>query len=198
VERAVVDVVEEALPAFANLGCRVEEAHPDFSNASEIFHVLRAQAFAYAGAKDLEEHRDLIKDTVAWNIEEGLKLSGLDVSQAQARRAALFHRVREFFERYDFLVLPVSQVIPFPVEVEWVKEIEGIKMDTYIDWMRSCSLISLTEHPAMSVPCGFTSEGLPVGIQIVGRYRREMELLEFAHAFEQVTRVGERRPTLAV
>jgi amidase len=198
VERAVVDVIEEALPAFAGLGCRVEEAHPDFSNAPEIFHALRAQAFAYAGAKDLEEHRDLIKDTVVWNIEEGLKLSGLDVSQAQARRAALFHRVREFFERYDFLVLPVSQVVPFPVEVEWVKEIEGVRMDTYIDWMRSCSLISLTEHPAMSVPCGFTPEGLPVGIQIVGRYSREMELLQFAHAFEQATRVGQRRPTLAV
>jgi amidase len=139
-----------------------------------------------------------MKDTVVWNIEEGLRLSGLDVSRAQAKHARLFQRVREFLEHYDFLVLPVSQVVPFPIEVEWVKEINGIEMDTYIDWMKSCSFISLTEHPAMSVPCGFTPEGLPVGIQIVGRYRREMELLQFAHAFEQATQVSERRPSLAL
>jgi amidase len=198
VQQVVIDVIEKALPTFADLDCRVEEAHPDFSDAPDIFHVLRAQSYAFAGVKDLEEHRELIKDTVVWNIEEGLKLSALDVSRAQARRAALFHRVREFFERYEFLVLPVSQVVPFPVEVEWVKEINGIKMDTYIDWMMSCSFISLTAHPAMSVPCGFTPEGLPVGIQIVGRYRREMELLQFAHAFEQATRVAERRPSIAL
>ena len=198
VQQAIIDVIEKALPAFADLGCRVEEAHPDFSDAPDIFHVLRAQSFAYAGVKDLEEHRELMKDTVVWNIEEGLKLSGLDVSRAQAQRAALFHRVREFFEYYDFLVLPVSQVVPFPVEEEWVKEINGIEMDTYIDWMMSCSFISLTAHPAMSVPFGFTPEGLPVGIQIVGRYRREMELLQFAHAFEQATRIAERCPSIAL
>jgi amidase len=198
VQQAVVDVIEKALPTFASLGCRVEEAHPDFSDAPDIFHVLRAQSYADAGVKDLEEHKELIKDTVVWNIEEGLKLSGLDVSRAQAQRAVLFHRVREFLECYDFLVLPVSQVVPFPVEVEWVKEINGIEMDTYIGWMMSCSFISLTAHPAMSVPCGFTPEGLPVGIQIVGRYRREMELLQFAHAFEQATRVAERHPSIAL
>ncbi len=198
VQQEVIDIIELALPTFAHLGCRVEEAHPDFSDASEIFHVLRAQGFAHSGAKDLEEHRELMKDTVVWNIEEGMKLTGLEVSRAQAKRAALFHRVREFFERFDFLVLPVSQVVPFPVEVEWVTEIDGIRMKTYIEWMESCSFISLTEHPAMSVPCGFTSGGLPVGIQIVGRYRREMELLQFAHAFEQATQVAERHPSIAV
>jgi amidase len=198
VQRAVLDVMEKAFPTFADLGCQVEKAHPDFSGASDVFHVLRAQAYAHAGVEDLEEHRELMKDTVVWNIEEGLKLSGLDVARAQAKQAALFYRVREFFERYDFLVLPVSQVVPFPVEVEWVKEINGVEMETYIDWMQSCSFISLTGHPAMSVPCGFTPEGLPVGIQIVGRYRREMELLQFAYAFEQATRVAERRPPIAV
>jgi amidase len=113
VQQSVIDVVEKALPTFTDLGCRVEEAHPDFSDASDVFHVLRAQAFAYAGVKHLEEHRELMKDTVVWNIEEGLKLSGLDVSRAQAKREALFHRVREFLERYDFFCSQCPRSCPF-------------------------------------------------------------------------------------
>jgi amidase len=163
-----------------------------------IFEVLRAQSYAFGRAKDFEAHRDLLKDTVVWNIEQGMKLSGLEVSRAQAQRAALFQRVREFFERYDFLLVPVSQVVPFPIEVEWVREINGIEMENYIDWMKSCSLITLTEHPAMSVPCGFTPDGLPVGVQIVGRFRREIEVLQLAHAFEQATRWGDQRPAVAL
>jgi amidase len=198
VQEAVIDVIERALPGFTDLGCRLEEAHPDFAGAADIFQVLRAHSFAYQLEKDLKEHRGLLKDTVVWNVEQGLKLSGLDVAQAQAKRAALFHRLREFFEHYDFLLLPVSQVVPFPVEVEWVKEINGIEMHTYIDWMMSCSLITLTGHPALSMPCGFTAGGLPVGIQIVGRYRCEFELLQLAHAFEKTTHLAERRPPVAL
>ena len=198
VQKAVVDAFEKALPAFAELGCQVEEDHPDFSGAAEIFHVLRAQGFAAGRAKDLREHRHLMKDTVVWNIEQGLKLSGLDVARAQAQRGLLYHRVRAFFERYEFLVLPVSQVVPFPIEVEWPREINGVVMETYIDWMQSCSFITLTEHPALAVPCGFTREGLPVGLQIVGQHRGEMAVLQLGHAFEQATWVGERLPVVAV
>jgi amidase len=198
VQRAVIDVIEAALPRFRELGCIIEEAHPDFSGAAGIFQVLRAQGFASAHVGELKEHRELMKDTVIWNIEQGLKLSGLDVSRAQANRAELFQRVREFFERYDYLLLPVSQVVPFPVEVEWVKEINGIEMKTYIDWMMSCSFITLTEHPAMSMPCGFTANGLPVGVQIVGRFRREIDVLQLAHAFEQATHFAEQHPQVAL
>ena len=91
-------------------------------------------------------------------------------------------------ERYEFLVLPVSQVAPFPVEVEWVKEINGVKMDTYIDWMPTCYAITLTGLPALSVPCGFTPDGLPIGLQIVDRHHRDLDVLKLAHAFEQATR----------
>lgn len=198
VQKAVVETIEKALPVFGNLGCEVDEAHPDFTGAAGIFEVLRAQSFAFGRSKDFEIRRHLLKDTVVWNIEQGMKLSGLEVSRAQAQRAALFQRVREFFEHYDFLLLPVSQVVPFPIEVEWVREIDGIEMETYIDWMKSCSLITLTEHPAMSVPCGFTRDGLPVGMQIVGRFRREIEVLQLGYAFEQATRWGERRPAVAL
>lgn len=198
VEDQVIEVIEKALPIFADLGCEVEEAHPDFTGAANAFQVLRAQSFAYGLAQEYKHHRDTLKDTIIWNIEQGLKLRALDVSRAQAQRAALYHRMREFLIDYCFLLLPVSQVAPFPIEVEWVTQINGVTMDSYIDWMMSCSLITLTAHPAMSVPCGFTSEGLPVGVQIVGRYRREMEVMQFAHAFEQRTHLARRHPSVAV
>ena len=197
VQKVVIDVIEKALPKFSELGCTVEEAHPDFSEASEIFQVLRAHQFASDRAEELARHRSLMKDTVIWNIEQGLKLGGQDVSRAQVKRAALFHRMDQFLEYYDFLLLPVSQVVPFPIEEEWVKQIDGTKMHTYIDWMMSCSFITLTEHPAMSMPCGFTPEGLPVGVQIVGRHRRELDVLQLGYAFEQATHVAERHPPVA-
>jgi amidase len=198
VERAVIETIEKALPAFASLGCVIEEAHPDMSGGAESFQVLRAQGFAFERAQDYGQHRELMKDTVIWNIEQGLKLSGLEISRAQAQRGALYQRLREFLGRYDFLLLPVSQVVPFPVDVEWVTEINGVAMATYIDWMQSCSLISLTGHPALSLPCGFTSDGLPVGVQIVGRYRREIEVLQLAYAFEQATHLAEQHPSIAL
>lgn len=198
VQRTVADVLQSALPRLADLDCVLEEAHPDFSGAAEIFHTLRAYSFAADHAKDIRQHRALMKDTVVWNVEEGLKLSALDVSTAQTRRTALYQRVREFFNDYDFLLLPVSQVAPFDVETAWVKEIDGTLMHTYIDWMKSCSLITLTEHPAISVPCGFTPQGLPVGLQIVGSHRSEHRLLQFAYAVEQLLQPVFTPPRIAL
>ena len=101
-----------------------------------------------------------------------------------------------FMEDHEFLILPVSQVPPFDVKKRVVEEINGIKMETYIDWMKSCYYISATGHPAISVPCGFTREGLPVGVQIVGRRQDEFGVLQLAHAFEKQTKTGQKRPTL--
>jgi amidase len=185
VQQAVLEVLDGAVAGISDLGCSVEEDHPDFSGAGEIFQTLRAASFAAGHHQDLADHRHLIKDSVIWNTERGLELSALDVSMAQQQRTRLYHRVRRFFERYNFLLLPVSQVVPFSIDTEWVEEIEGVKMTSYIDWMKSCSFITLTAHPAISVPCGFTGDGLPVGIQVVGKYRGEQELLRFAHALEQ-------------
>ena len=198
VQKEVIQTLEDQLPVLESLGCRIERAHPDFQGTPELFQTLRAAGFAAGLADDLEMHRDKMKETVIWNIEKGLALSSLDVSNAQAERAALFHRVRTFFNEYDFLLLPVSQVVPFPVETEWVQEIEGVTLPTYIDWMMSCSLITLTEHPALSLPFGFTQNGLPVGIQIVAPFRKEFDLLRFAHQIEQAHPVGKRRPALAM
>ena len=196
VEPVVNQVCDAARHVFVDLGCRVEDGQPDFSDADEVFQVLRAWSFAQDRGDDFARHRDLMKDTVVWNIEQGLKLTGRDVSAAEAKRAALFQRVSAFLERVEFLVLPVSQVAPFPADVEWVREINGVKMNSYIDWMATCYAVTLTGLPAISLPCGFTPEGLPIGLQIVGRPRSDLDVLKLAHAFEQATRGGRKRPPL--
>jgi len=197
VEPVVNEVCDSARSVFAGLGCQVDDGQPDFNDADEIFQTLRAWLFAQTKGDDFKLHRSLMKDTVVWNIEQGLKLSGADVSRAEAKRTQLYHRVRKFMERYEFLILPVSQVAPFSVETEWVREINGVKMESYIDWMATCYAITLTGLPAISVPCGFTGDRLPIGIQIVGRHQRDFDVLQLAFAFEQATQYGWIRPAVA-
>jgi len=197
VEPVVNEICDSARSVFVDLGCLVDDSQPDFAAADEIFQTLRAWLFAETRGDDFKLHRSLMKDTVVWNIEKGLNLSGPDISRAEARRTELYHRVREFMERYEFLVLPVSQVAPFPIEVEWVEEINGVKMESYIDWMATCYAITLTGLPAISVPCGFTGDGLPIGLQIVGRRHCDFDVLQLAFAFEQATHYGRIRPAVA-
>lgn len=198
VDPRVTGVLEASRATFTELGCTVEEATPDLSGANECFHVLRGLEFAAAYADVLAHHRSLLKQTVVWNIEMGLALSGEQLAHAHDVHARLFQQMHDFMSRYEFLIAPVSQVPPFPVEQEYVTRINDLPMDTYIDWMQSCSAISLTGHPAIAVPCGFTSEGLPVGIQIVGRYRDDVGVLQLAYAFEQATRASDRHPNLSI
>ena len=177
----------------------MEEAQPDFSGATEAFETLRALGFFHKVGPLLQEHRDKLKDTVIWNIEEGMKRSAVDVARAEGLRTQLFHRMRLFLERYQFFVCPVNQLPPFPVDRPYPTEIAGTKMGNYIDWMKSCYYITVTGHPAISVPAGFTGDDppLPVGIQIVGRHRDDFGVLQLAHAFEQATGFWRRRPPLA-
>jgi amidase len=187
----VTAVLEERRATLEAMGCIVEEVEPDLSGADEAFENLRALAYAQAFGALLESHGDQLKETVAWNIRVGLSLTGEQVARALTLQAAAFHGMRELLERYDALALPVSQVAPFPVEEEWVHEIDGVAMGSYIEWMRSCSRISVTAHPAVSVPAGFTPDGLPVGLQLVGRHRGEIALLRLAAAFEEATNIGQ-------
>jgi len=195
IDPAVSVALAPQLAVLESIGCTVEEDEPDFSGADEAFKAWRAWAMGIQEPL-LEAHRDRIKDTVIWNVEQGLSQSGRDLSRAEAGRSELYRRVVGFFERYDYLVCPVTQVPPFPVETRWIEEINGVAMETYIDWMKSCYLISATGLPAISVPAGFTEDGLPVGLQIVGRPRDEFSVLQLAHAFEQATQVWQRRPEL--
>ena len=192
----VTGALEPLSTIFTDLGCDLDTPQPNFSGADEAFKTFRAHAFAAKYHGLLKTHRDLLKDTVIWNIEQGLKLSALDLAHAEEARTGLFVRFAEFMETYDYLVLPVTQVPPFDLELPYPTEIAGTKMDTYIDWMKSCYYISAVGNPAVSVPAAFAEEGLPIGLQIVGRYGRDLEVLQLAHAFEQATRVGDKRPPL--
>jgi amidase len=194
VDSRVTAVIDGQRHVFASLGCLVEDGQPDFSDADEIFKTLRAWSFEVGYSDLLKEHRDQIKETVIWNTEAGQRLSGPQISRAEVKRTHLYQRVREFMESYEFLILPVNQVPPFEVKQRYISEINGVKMESYIDWMKSCYYITVTGHPAISVPCGFTPEGLPVGVQIVGRHQADFSVLQLAYAFEQATGFWKKRP----
>ncbi len=183
----VTAVVNAQRQTFEALGCITENADPDFSGADEAFKTLRALAFYQQYGALLEPHRRQIKLTVIDEIERGSRLTGPQIARAEALRSQLFARIGEFMTRYDFLVLPVAQVPPFDINQEYVAEIAGQRMETYVDWMRSCYFISMTALPAISVPAGFTPESLPVGLQIVGRHQADWSVLQMAHAFESAS-----------
>jgi amidase len=138
-----------------------------------------------------------MKPSYVWNVKKGRALRGIDIGRAERLRNELYHRMRVFFEKYDAFILPVSQVPPFDINMDYPTEIDGVKMEHYIDWMRSCCYISALGNPAISVPSGFTSDGLPLGLQIVGPYHADYEVLRIAHAFEQATQYGKIRPALS-
>ncbi len=198
VDPRVREITNAQRRIFEALGCIVEEAEPDFTGADETFKVLRSwqvyQSLTALPKGDPRKHRELVKDTVLWELDRGEKRTADEIARAEAQRAELRRRIGQFMERYEFFVLPVNQVLPFDVNQPYPTEIAGVPMATYIDWMKSCYYISLVGHPAMSVPAGFTAEGLPVGIQIVGRWHDDWGLLQMGHAFEQAADVPNGLP----
>jgi len=194
VDPRVTAAIDAQRHVFENLGCIVEDGSPDFSDADDIFKTWRAWYFELRYGELLKQHRHLMKDTVIWNIEAGASITGPQLARIESKRTALYHRVREFMETHEFMICPVNQVPPFDVTQRYITEINGVQMETYIDWMRSCYFITVTGLPAISVPCGFTPEGLPVGVQIVGRHQDELGVLQLAYAFEQATQFWQQRP----
>jgi amidase len=196
VDRAVADVVLDQTTVFEAAGAVVEDAHPVLHSADAAFRTLRAWLFQHRFRTLLDKRPGDFKPSLRENIEAGAGLTGADVAKAYQQLTSIHDRMRAFFERHDVLAMPVSQVPPFSADQEYPTDINGQPQTTYLDWMRSAYLITVTGCPAISVPAGFTPEGWPVGIQLVGPVRGERRLLEIAHAFEQATRVGERRPRL--
>jgi len=194
----VLSVVKGQKRIFEDLGCIVEEAEPDFSGAPEAFETLRAVSFVQSYGEFYRTRRDDLKDTVQWNVEQGLRLTPQQVARANGLRSELYQRMRAFLEKYEFLICPVSQLPPFPVDEPYPVEISKTKLTNYLEWMKSCYYITITSHPAISVPAGFTTDDrpLPVGIQIVGRYRADFSVLQLAAAFESATGTWGRRPDL--
>jgi amidase len=193
VDPEVAGIVMKAARRLEAEGVIVEEAHPDLSGARDCAQTLRALSYANMGPL-LDSHRDLLKPEVVWNIERGLGLTGAQVARAEVQRNVLFNRMRTFFEAYDLILCPTTIVPPFPVEQRYVTECDGVKFETYVDWLAIVSAITLCCCPAISIPCGFTSENLPVGLQIVAPCRGEVRLLAGARFMEQVLGLGAITP----
>jgi amidase len=187
-------VLESRRQTFEGLGCVVEEACPDFGNVDEIFMTLRMWASWNIHGPLLAAHRSVIKPEAIWEIEAGARISGDAVARALIQQGALLERMQAFQKRYEFLICAVNQVPPFDARDTWPRSIDGVEMENYVSWMKSAYWISTTCRPATSVPAGFTDDGLPVGVQIVGRYRDDVNVLKLAYAFEQATHAGKRRP----
>jgi amidase len=190
IDPAVAAVLEQARERFVALGATVEDVALDLEAADLAFETLRALAYV-----DLEpELLDVVKDTVRWNVERGLELDGETVARATAARSRVFATVASALTRFDVLAAPAAQVVPFPVDVEYPMVVAGVAMPHYIGWMRACSRITVSSHPVAAVPAGFTDDGLPVGLQLVGRFRGDRRLLEHAAAWEAATGLTERQP----
>lgn len=195
VEHSVTAVLEAQREIFVDAGATVTDASPDLREAEDTFRTLRAWGFQSTFGALLAADPDKFKDSLADNIRAGESLTGSDIARAYSQRTTLGERMRVFFADHDVLVMPVSQVPPFSADEEYPHAINGRVQDTYLDWMRSAYFITSTGCPAISIPAGFTPEGWPVGIQLVAAPNQDRRLLEIATAFEQLTLVGDRRPT---
>ncbi|MET7326906.1 amidase [Nonomuraea sp. NPDC005650] len=191
VDPRTAEVTAAAPPVFESLGARVEQVELDLSEAEDAFRTYRAWNYALSFG-DLTG----LGPNTAWNVEQGRKVTGADLARAERARSRLYQRMAAFFDTYDVLIAPVSQVPPFPVEQPHVSEVDGEPMPDYLAWMRSAYWISVLHAPAASVPAGFTADGLPVGVQIVGRPFEDARVLRVARAFERATGYGLRRPPL--
>lgn len=193
-EDEVVTVTESARPVFEELGCTLRSACPDFAGADFIFKVGRAALYAGLCGDLYRSGKASLKETLVWNIEQGFELKSEDHRRAAKQFSALNARLHAFMQDVDFVVLPVSQVLPFDIETEFPTKIGVTAMTTYLDWMQSAYFVTVSGLPAISVPCGFSKEGLPVGIQIVGRRWDDWGVLELAFAFQQSTGFWQHHP----
>jgi amidase len=196
VDPRVVETMQNQRGVFESLGCVVEDGSPDFDGAEQAFQAWRGWAFELAFAELMKTDGDRIKDTIHWNYELGARLTGPQLARAEQARTALYHRVRQYMQTYEYMVFPVTQVPPFDIDQPYVTEINGERMQNYIEWMKSCYYITVTGLPCVSVPCGFTRDGLPIGLQIVGRHQADWSVLQLAHAFERETGFWKQRPSI--
>jgi amidase len=196
VDPQVQAAAEDGARRFAELGCSLEQAEPDFTGVQRIIHVTRALRMVTLHAEKVEKWRHQMNPNLVWNIEQGYPLTSRQIGEATRERTALYHRVREFFEKYDLLLTPTVAVPPFPQEMIYPKEIHGQAVKNYQEWLYLTYAITITGLPVISVPCGFTAEGLPLGLQIVGRRLAEVSVLRAAAAFEEIAPWKDRKPPI--
>ncbi len=196
----VARVVGEQRAVFEALGARVDDTCPNLRTADLVFDAARAIDMAIKLRELVTRHPDGVKPEVRWNVEHGRQLTGDELMDATLARTRLRSELDRWFSRYDVLVAPTSQVLPFPFDQRYPQVIAGQEMGSYVEWMRSCTLVSAMGGPAVSMPAGFgrgaDGRELPVGLQIVGREGAEVGVLRIAQAYEAATRHVDRRPEL--
>ena len=193
-EKEIAEVCGGATKVFADIGAEVTDEIPDFTGVLEAFQTLRAVLFATMMEPIMQQHRDKIAPEIVGNIERGLNITPPQIFEAERIRIELFKKILDFFETHDFLICPAASIAPFPVDQRYVTEIDGKPCETYIDWFSITFALTMTACPTISVPCGFTSEGLPVGFQIMGKPRGEAALLLVAKRFEQAIGISAKLP----
>lgn len=196
VEAEILDILEAQARVFEELGATVEPACPDLRDADEVFDTTRAFDMATSLRDVVLKHRELVKPEIVWNVEKGLALTPEQMINGAVARTRLHEAVRTFFHRYDVLLAPTTQVLPFSSTQRWPRAVAGVPMETYIEWMRSATLVSATGCPAISVPGGFSPGGLPVGLQLVAAHGHDADLLRTARAYDHATRCADRVPEL--
>jgi amidase len=194
VDPEIAAITRKAAQRFAEAGVVVEEAHPDLREAHECFQTLRAFDYVVSKAKLLRTHRDKLKPEVIWNIEKGLKLTMDEIERAEAQRLTLSARLLAFFDEYDLLLAPTTIVAAFPIEQRYLEECAGKKFDNYVEWLAIVYAITMACGTAMSLPCGFTAENLPVGLQIIGPPRGEGRVLAGAKVLEDMLGLRDQLP----
>jgi len=194
VDPEVAQICERAAERFEELGARVEQAHPDFSGLQEVFQVHRALSYGTSLGPELEANREVFKPEIVWNVEKGLALTGQEIMDAMVARSAIYQRANEFFSAYDLVLTPATVVPPYPVEQRFVERVGDHEFSNYIEWCSIAYAFTVLGAPAISIPCGFTQSGLPVGLQIAAPPRQEARLLSAASALENLLRLSDQLP----
>jgi amidase len=194
IDPIVTESLQSVRAVLGDVGFAVDEAAPDLRDADEVFRVQRGLVFAREFGRAVRKEPGAFKETIHENVRFGMSLTPERIALAVETKTRLRTRVMKFLERYRFLALPAAAVPPFPVDVEYPTEIAGAPMADYTSWFACCSVISVLELPAISVPAGFTPDGLPVGLQIVGRHHADVDVLKAAFAVQQATQLWKRRP----
>ncbi|WP_168794139.1 amidase family protein [Paraburkholderia aromaticivorans] len=196
VDPEIQRAVHAQAAVFESMGCEVEFADPDLGDAEDVFRMERAWMIGSLVDRLDEDARAQLKPEIEAECRLHRSLSAADLGDMFVRKTALFERMRRFMDNHAFYVLPATQMLPFDAELRWPSEFMGTHYDSYIDWMRICWYLSSTESPVLALPCGFSASGLPIGLQIAGRFRDDWGLLQFGHAYEAAALHGATRPPL--
>ena len=198
IDNEILSITKDSLRNFTGMGFEVYEDYPDLSYSDEVFNAFRAYKFAFDHQDHIKKYPDLVKDTIKWNTENGIQLRAVDLGKMEQFRNDIWKKMISFFQNYDLFALPVTSVPPFSVDVEYPTKIDGVELQTYLDWMWPCYVISVTGMPSVSIPCGFNSDNLPVGLQLIASPFKDFDLLSSAYIFQENTKFHKIKPPICV